>query len=338
MSKRVRAASLVALLALIAGTLATGGPSSLAAPPESELQAAEDRLQDLEAEFETIVERHNLLNERLDDLRSDIASSKKKIDVLSKAMTVNEKAAVRVASELYKGGAHQALESILESRSLSDVQERVAYLESSSEANAEVFEELAADKERLDTTVTELETARTKTALSKEELADLRVKIEAKLEAQADEIEELRAQIEAAPQPAGEQDQAPSTEPTPEPVPAPAPSSDAQVAVNAALAQVGDPYVYGGSGPDSFDCSGLTSYAWAQAGVTLPHSSGMQYSATARVDQANLQPGDLLFYGSPIHHVAMYVGNGQMVEAPYTGLTVRVTALRTSDYVGAGRV
>jgi cell wall-associated NlpC family hydrolase len=78
-------------------------------------------------------------------------------------------------------------------------------------------------------------------------------------------------------------------------------------------------------------------YAWGQAGVSLPHSAAMQYGVTTHVSSSALQPGDLLFFGSPIHHVAMYVGGGQMVEAPYTGAYVRVVSDSRSDFVGAGR-
>ncbi|MDQ3985982.1 MAG: NlpC/P60 family protein, partial [Actinomycetota bacterium] len=117
----------------------------------------------------------------------------------------------------------------------------------------------------------------------------------------------------------------------------PATNPRAQIAVDAALSQVGKPYQWGAAGPNSYDCSGLTMWAWAQAGVSLPHNSGMQYSATARVAQSDWQPGDLLFYGSPIHHVAMYIGGGRMVEAPYSGQSVRVVSAYRSDYVGAGR-
>jgi cell wall-associated NlpC family hydrolase len=107
--------------------------------------------------------------------------------------------------------------------------------------------------------------------------------------------------------------------------------------VDAAIAQIGKPYQWGGSGPGSFDCSGLTMWAWSHAGVGLPHNSGAQYSATVRVDRDDWAPGDLLFFGSPIHHVGIYIGNGQMVEAPYSGQTVRTNSASRSDYVGAGR-
>ena len=111
----------------------------------------------------------------------------------------------------------------------------------------------------------------------------------------------------------------------------------AAAAVDKAKQQLGKPYQYGGSGPDSYDCSGLTMVAWQAGGVSLPHSAEAQYGAIAHVSTSALQPGDLLFYGSPIHHVGIYVGNGQMIEAPQTGEFVRYASIWRSDLVGAGR-
>ena len=117
----------------------------------------------------------------------------------------------------------------------------------------------------------------------------------------------------------------------------PAPSSSAQVAVDTARAQLGKPYVYAGSGPDVFDCSGLTMYAWAAAGVSLPHNAEAQYVSLPHVSQSELQPGDLVFFGDPIHHVGIYVGGGTMIEAPYTGVDVRYHTIYRSDYAGGAR-
>jgi cell wall-associated NlpC family hydrolase len=111
----------------------------------------------------------------------------------------------------------------------------------------------------------------------------------------------------------------------------------AGAAVAAARAEIGKPYVYGAAGPDSFDCSGLTMWAWNHGGVSLPHSSQSQYASTTHVSTAALQPGDLLFYYSDIHHVAMYSGGGMMIEAAHTGTNVREVPMRTSDLVGASR-
>ena len=117
-----------------------------------------------------------------------------------------------------------------------------------------------------------------------------------------------------------------------------APGPEAAVAVKTALAQAGDPYVWGASGPDGFDCSGLTSYAYAAAGVALPHSSRSQSTLGVEVARANLLPGDLVFFYSPISHVGIYIGNGMMVHARTFGQPVAVTSVDQRGYRFAKRV
>ncbi|WP_426244134.1 NlpC/P60 family protein [Nocardioides sp. LHG3406-4] len=114
-------------------------------------------------------------------------------------------------------------------------------------------------------------------------------------------------------------------------------SGRASAAVAYAMAQVGDSYVYGAAGPSAFDCSGLTMMAWAQAGVGLPHSSSAQYGSGPHVAASDLQPGDLVFYYSPISHVGMYIGNGLIVHAANPGTGVAVAGLYSMPYVGAVR-
>ena len=97
--------------------------------------------------------------------------------------------------------------------------------------------------------------------------------------------------------------------------------------MNTALAQVGDPYVWAAAGPDGFDCSGLTQFAYAAAGIQLPHSSRMQSTMGTPVSRSALQPGDLLFFFSPVSHVGMYIGNGQMVHASTFGVPVKVASI-----------
>ena len=105
------------------------------------------------------------------------------------------------------------------------------------------------------------------------------------------------------------------------------------IAANWALTQLGKPYLWGGAGPGSYDCSGLTMVAWAHAGVQLLHYTGYQWQEGPHVPLNQLQRGDLLFYAtntsdpSTIHHVAIYIGNGMMVNAPYTGAFVRIDSM-----------
>ena len=114
-------------------------------------------------------------------------------------------------------------------------------------------------------------------------------------------------------------------------------SGRAAAAVNYAMAQVGKAYVYGAAGPSAFDCSGLTMMAWAQAGVSLPHSSSGQMGYGTPVSTSSLQPGDLVFYYSPVSHVGMYIGNGMIVNAENPSVGVRVAPLNSMPISGAVR-
>ncbi len=131
------------------------------------------------------------------------------------------------------------------------------------------------------------------------------------------------------------------TAPSPPPPagpPAPPPSgSRGLIALAFARSQLGKPYQWAGAGPDSYDCSGLTMRAWEAAGVSLPHLAAAQYAQIAHVAIADLQPGDLVFFGSDLHHVGIYAGGGQMIDAPYTGTVVRYDSIFWGDLIGGGR-
>jgi cell wall-associated NlpC family hydrolase len=119
--------------------------------------------------------------------------------------------------------------------------------------------------------------------------------------------------------------------------------STGDAAVHEAESQIGKPYQWGAAGPSTYDCSGLVMWAYDQVGVHLDHWTGFQWNEGAHVSTSQLQPGDLLFFAyntsdpSTIHHVGMYIGSGQMVEAPYTGANVRISSSNRPDYIGAVR-
>ncbi|NKZ03450.1 C40 family peptidase [Actinomadura latina] len=128
-------------------------------------------------------------------------------------------------------------------------------------------------------------------------------------------------------------------------------SAKAMQAVNAALSQRGVPYSWGGGnayGPSygtaqganikGFDCSGLTLYAYAQVGISLPHYTGAQYNAGTRVSQSQLKPGDLVFFYSDLHHMGLYIGGGKMVHAPQTGDVVKISSISGRPFAGGVRV
>lgn len=110
-----------------------------------------------------------------------------------------------------------------------------------------------------------------------------------------------------------------------------------KIALDFAKQQLGEPYMFGGDGPDEWDCSGLTMRAWEQAGVSLPHSAKQQYYRGPKISRSQLQPGDLVYYYSGITHVGLYAGNGMILHAPKPGDVVEYTDLDSMPYVGATR-
>ena len=104
------------------------------------------------------------------------------------------------------------------------------------------------------------------------------------------------------------------------------------------MSRRGKPYVYGATGPDSFDCSGLTQWAYAQAGISIPRTSSAQSQFGTPVPRSQLQPGDLVFFYSPVSHVGIYIGNNMMVHAPSSGDVVKVASLDGQQYNSARRV
>lgn len=167
-------------------------------------------------------------------------------------------------------------------------------------------------------------------ALSGEERAAAMQAQQAEWERQARAAEQQRAAEEAAQQATGGTDPGADANPQAAPADEPGAGADARTkatkVVEAALSQLGKPYVYGSSGPNSFDCSGLTSWAWRQVGVSIPRtSSGQAGLKVVPLDQ--LEPGDLITYYSPVHHVALYIGNGQIIHASTEGKPVFITSM-----------
>ncbi|MCX4691480.1 NlpC/P60 family protein [Streptomyces sp. NBC_01408] len=168
--------------------------------------------------------------------------------------------------------------------------------------------------------------------------ADIENKLEAARRLLAKLTAEQRAAYEAqsapvppAGSPAGSPAGPPSTPPPP------SDGSRAARAIAFAHGAIGKPYVWGATGPGSFDCSGLTQAAWRSAGVSLPRTTYTQINSGRRVARDQLAPGDLVFFYSGVTHVGLYIGNGQMIHAPRPGSTVRVAPIDSMPWAGASR-
>jgi cell wall-associated NlpC family hydrolase len=289
-----------------------------------ELQEAEQRLADVAAR----AEREQA---RLDEARRNVSG---------------------VVAAAYRRGGGQQLMSLIGTQDPQTYLQRAASLDRVAKGQADVVEAAQAARRDLEeaqaAAAQELEA---KKAVERE-LAERRASIEKQLRDQQSLLEGLREQerqrVEAAREAAARQaavprasrDRVSAAAVTPTdvaPVYSGPASGRAAIAVQEAYNQLGKPYQWGADGPDSFDCSGLTSFVWAKAGVSLPHSSRAQYASGRKVSRDQIQPGDLVYFGSPIHHVGIYVGNGNMISATRTGQPVKMQPAFRSDFVGATR-
>jgi cell wall-associated NlpC family hydrolase len=190
--------------------------------------------------------------------------------------------------------------------------------------------------------------ARQAAAAEAEAEAQARQAAEAEAAAEADAADEPAAPVEDASDDEDDPATTPPAAPGPTAPPAPGPTapppgppaSGADGAIAAARSVLGVPYKWAGASPSQgFDCSGLIMWAYAQVGVSLPHSSRALYSMSRRIPIDQLQPGDLVFYNSPVSHVGLYIGGGQMIHAPHTGSTVQIQSIHYwSALSGGGRI
>ena len=125
----------------------------------------------------------------------------------------------------------------------------------------------------------------------------------------------------------------------PTPIPTPKPKPLNEQAVDTAKSYIGVPYVWGGTTPNGFDCSGLMQYVYKKIGVNISRTTSTQINDGRAVSKDELKQGDLILFGSPVHHVGMYIGNGQFIHAPQTGETVKISNLSDrNDYACARRI
>jgi cell wall-associated NlpC family hydrolase len=310
-------AALLLSLTLLSG--GAGSPAS-AAPTQASLEA---QLQRLNRQADQLVEEYNqsrLLLKRLrktrDELRAQASGAESDLRALQTTLGARAAAA-------YVQGAGNTLAAVLNSEDPASAIDRVQVLELLASHDGDLMDRLALAGKAYDGRKRDLDAAEREAAA---EVARLDAK-KAEVERAAARTRELLSQMRAR---SASASSSPSASPAPSPPPSSGGSGAGATAVRWAMSQVGKPYCYGGAGPSCYDCSGLTMRAWGQAGVSLPHSSAAQYGVGRHISASELQPGDLVFYYSPISHVSIYIGNGQRVSATHTGDYVRVQSLGSS--------
>lgn len=263
-----------------------------------------------------------------------LASAKKTEAKARVAEARYRKVVNKFAGATYKGGRLDSISAALSGGSVRDYLDRSATIDVLAGQKAAALKKLTNAIEQAEqaqsTAIAAGKTARKARDEAARNLEDIESRKEA-LDEQAAEAKDAYDELTGA-----DREQLVGDEgPIPSNIEAPGP--EAQTAVDSAMSKRGSPYVYGAEGPDTFDCSGLTSWAYSQAGIEIPRSSGAQSESGTPVDKSQLAPGDLVFFYSPVSHVGMYIGDGQMVHAPQEGDVVKVAPVMWEDYVGARR-
>jgi cell wall-associated NlpC family hydrolase len=329
--RAVRSVLLAAILVPL--TVLSTGPNTTAGATPASSARLEDQLDRLNREADQLVEQYNQSNEALQRIRKSLKGLRAQASGAQDDVRKLQAALGARASAAYVQGAGSAVAAVLGSDDPAAAIARVQVLELLAANDGDLMDQLGVAGKALGERQRDLVAAEKAQAAEVDRLAAKKTEVERA----ADKTRALLARMRAV-------DRA-SVPSRPSGPIAPPPSGgggggggsgSAAAAVAFARAQVGKPYCYGGAGMSCFDCSGLTMMAWKQAGVSLPHSSSAQYNVGRRISAGELQPGDLIFYYSPISHVSIYIGNGQRISATHTGDYVRVQSLGSS-IVGYGR-
>lgn len=325
---------IVAALSLPLAMLSSAEHDGAHASP-ARVKALQSQLEKLNQQADQLVEQYLQAKLQLQHTESMLSSLRADAKQAAETLqTAQDRLGARAAAA-YIQGPGVDLSALLEAKNPSDTLDRVQVLDLLARQDGDLMDTLKVAGDNYQASKHALEASQHQQA---QQVASLDSK-KGEVDQTVSRTEELLSQVKAADRAellAAANSSGGSGSPTPVSFPNVAASGGAAKAVAYAKAQVGKPYSYGADGPDSFDCSGLTMMAWAQAGVSLPHSSSAQYGATRHISSNELQPGDLIFYYSPISHVAIYVGGGMQVAATHTGDFVRLQALHTG-IVGYGR-
>ncbi|PTA44694.1 glycoside hydrolase [Micromonospora sp. RP3T] len=308
-----RLLTLVAAVAVGAGMLAA---PAHAAPSVDEIDAQIDKQWE---QLEPTIEQYNKVSAQLKADQKKSVELKKKMVPLELASTLAMNKVGDIASRYYMRGPSQEMGALLVSTKPGTLAEQLVMLDRIADDQRRQIAGVLAARDKYNAQKQKLDALIATEVKRKNDLAAKKKQIDS-------EIKRLTGML-------------PVTSIRPEGCPSidGVVSSAARTAIKTACAQVGDPYVWGATGPNSFDCSGLTQYAYKAAGISLTHFTGAQWNEGRKISASEARPGDLVFFFSDLHHVGLYLGNGLMVHAPRTGKPVQVAKVEYMPVAGYRR-
>ena len=359
-SRRRQAQALVICIAALGvATSASADPGSVAAK-QAQAQQVLGQIQQIDRSLGGAVEAYNLANVRLHRIEGDLRENRKQLTLARSNLKVAQKSlAARLVSAYTTTQDNSTLAVLLGSSSFEDMLNRVEAVNSTSNQDASIVRQVTSYKAAIKRHRTDLQNAHAEQQHVVAEKVAQRQRIESQLASRRQLLSSIKGQIarikaaEAAQQrqreAAAQSRLASETAPpatgigvgasTPEGSTVAPPNVHGGV-VGVAMHYLGVPYVWGGSTPRGFDCSGLVMYAFAQIGISVPHSSYAQFAMGTPVSISQLEPGDLVFFAGA-SHVGIYIGGGQFIHAPHTGDVVKISPLTgwySSEFAGARRI
>jgi peptidoglycan DL-endopeptidase CwlO len=322
-------------------------------------------VQQLGASLETAIAQYQYATIRLQRIQRDLKTNRRELHIAQSNLKTSQKVIARRLVTLYRNEAPSTLEVIFGAKSLDDMMNRIDSEKTVSKLDASVLHNVKSSRKTVEASGKILAHEHALQQQIVAQRAANKREIESKLAEQRRLLSSIKgqiAQLQAAERARQERiareaqarliaakgAQAQAQDSTVVGISATTPGADTVVAppsqygngvVSYAMQMIGTPYVWGGGAPGGFDCSGLVMWAYAQVGVSLPHSSYAQWNYGVSVSAGELEPGDLVFFDG-LGHVGMYIGGGQFIEAPHTGAFVQISNLadRMGDYVGARRI
>jgi len=362
--RRFRGTVLASLLVVSLAAAVSFAPAvALAAPTSAAIQAkqaeaaaAQATLQNMSDDLEMKVEDYNAVTEALDKTRDDIQVTRERLSATETRLSAAEDVLAIRAQGIYKGGGVDMVQVLLGTSSFEELVARIELLDAISRQDADLVSEVKDARQKVADSESALENRETEQVALRQQAQAKKAAVQSAVERQASFVSSLNTEVQqlikaeearqaaiaatlAAKARAGAAGRAAGT-----------PGATHDGVVGVALKFIGVPYVWGGTTPSGFDCSGLVQYCYRQVGVNLPRTSREQFKVGTFIAAGNLaalKPGDLLFFGynadpGRIHHVGMYVGDGNFIHAPGTGDHVKISSLADritnhKDYVGAVR-
>jgi len=299
------------------------------------------QLDALDTELEIASQQFNEASDRLSQMKSQVQVAQGDLSTARVSFNLQTDILGQRATSMYKDGSFGAFEVLLDSKSVADFVSRVKFLNTIGLADADIAASLQGQKELMEKQVLALKNTETLAESLEFELKARQIEVMLRIQERQQMLSAAQADLLAT------LDQEASRRQSTEAQLLASVLSGAGKAgivaapgspVETALAYHGIPYLWGGATPRAFDCSGLVLYVFAQHGVQLPHYSGSQFLMGEKIAPAALLPGDVVFFGSPVHHVGIYIGGGYYIHAPRTGDFVKISLLSgRSDYAGARR-